>query len=104
MYAFYRRSEGMLEKTSRDASLVEAMAGPVAQFREFLDGAVAAAIAGRSERGQARHRMRAAIGHAFNFSTWQSLVRQQGLDDVEAVAIMAALVERAGGARPTTRQ
>ena len=99
MYALYRRSEGMLEKTSRDAPLVEAMAGPVAQFREYLAGAVAATIAGRPERGQARRRVRAAIGHALSFPTWQSLVRQHGLDDAEAVAIMAALVECAGGAR-----
>jgi AcrR family transcriptional regulator len=103
MYALYRRSEEMLEKTSRDAPLVEAMAGPVALFREYLNGAAAAMIAGRSERGQARRRVRAAIGHAISFSTWQSLVRQQGLDDAEAVAIMAALVECTGGARPAKR-
>ena len=45
--------------------------------------------------------MQAAVGHAVSFPTWQSLVRQQGLDDAEAVAVMAALVESAGGARPT---
>jgi AcrR family transcriptional regulator len=100
MYAFYRRTEGMLEKTSRDAPLVEAMATPVAQFRGYLDAATAAIIAGRPERGKARRRVQAAVGHAVSFPTWQSLVRQQGLDDAEAVAVMAALVESAGGARP----
>jgi AcrR family transcriptional regulator len=101
MYAFYRRSEGMLEKTSRDAPLVEAMARPVAAFRGYLDAAAAAIIAGRPERGEARRRVQAAVGHAISFPTWQSLVRQQGLEDAEAVAVMAALVESAGGARPT---
>jgi AcrR family transcriptional regulator len=100
MYAFYRRTEGMLEKTSRDAPLVEAMATPVAQFRGYLDAATAAIIAGRPERGKARRRVQAAVGHAVSFPTWQSLVRQQDLDDAEAVAVMAALVESAGGARP----
>jgi AcrR family transcriptional regulator len=100
IYAFYRRTEGMLEKTSRDAPLVEAMATPVAQFRGYLDAATAAIIAGRPERGKARRRVQAAVGHAVSFPTWQSLVRQQGLDDAEAVAVMAALVESAGGARP----
>lgn len=103
MYAFFRRTEGMLEKTSRDASLVAAMAKPVAAFRGYLDMAVASLIAGRPERGRARHRMQGALGHALSFPTWQSLVRQQGLDDAEAVAVMAALVEAAGGARPTRR-
>ena len=36
MYAFFRRAEGMLEKTGRDAPLVEAMAGPLAEFRGYL--------------------------------------------------------------------
>lgn len=101
MYAFFRRIEGMLEKTSRDAGLVEAMARPVAEFRGYLNAAADAMIAGRPERGEARRRVEGAVGHAVSFPTWQSLVRQQGLEDAEAVALMAALVESAGGARPT---
>jgi AcrR family transcriptional regulator len=100
MYAFFRRTEGMLEKTSRDAPLVDAMVRPVAEFRRYLNAAAAAIIAGRRERGEARRRVQAAVGHAVSFPTWQSLVRQQGLEDTEAVAVMAALVESAGGARP----
>jgi AcrR family transcriptional regulator len=100
MYAFFRRTEGMLEKTSRDAPMVEAMARPVAEFRDYLNAAAAAIIAGRPERGEARRRVKAAVGHAVAFPTWQSLVRQQALEDTEAVAVMAALVESAGGARP----
>lgn len=34
----------------------------------------------------------AAIGHAVAFGTWQSLVREQGLEDGEAVVMMVALV------------
>ena len=98
MYALYRRAEGMLEKTSRDAPVVEAMAKPVAQFRAYLDAVADAIMAGRPERGGARRRARAAVGHAVSFPTWQSLVRQQGLDDAEAAAVMAALVEAAAGA------
>lgn len=99
MYAFYRRTEGMLEKTSRDAGRVEAMAKPAAAFRAYQGSVADALIAGRPERGRARRRVRAAIGHAVSFPTWQSLVRQQGLDDSEAVAVMAGLVAAAGGAR-----
>ena len=100
MYAFFRRTEGMLEKTGRDAPLVASMAKPVAAFRGYLELAAEALITGRPERGRARTRVRAAIGHALFFPTWQSLVRQQGLDDAEAAAVMVALVESAGAARP----
>jgi AcrR family transcriptional regulator len=100
MYAFFRRTEGMLEKTSRDAPLVDGMAKPAAAFRDYLNAAAAAITAGRPERGEARRRVQAAVGHAVAFPTWQSLVRQHGLEDFEAVAMMAALVESAGGARP----
>lgn len=100
LYAFYRRTEGMLEKTSRDAPVVEAMAAAVAAFEAYLESAVTAIVSGRRERGEARRRARAAVGHAISFATWQSLARQQGLDDDEAVALMAALVESAAGARP----
>lgn len=100
IYAFFRRSEGMLETTRRDAPLVEAMAGPVAAFRRYLDAIVAVLVAGRRERGRARRRVEAAIGHAISFPTWQSLVRQQGLEAADAVAVMVALVESAGAARP----
>lgn len=101
VYAFFRRTEGMLEKTSRDAPLVAAMAAPIAEFRGYLNTVTAAIVAGRQERGKARRRVEAALGHAVSFSTWQSLVRQQGLEDAAAVEMMAALVEAAGGVGPT---
>ena len=100
MYDFFRRTEAMQEKVSRDAPVVEAMAGPAARFRAYLDGVAAAILAGRAERGKARRRTEAAIRHAVSFPTWQSLVRQQGLEEAEAVAVMAAMVEAVGRARP----
>jgi AcrR family transcriptional regulator len=100
MYAFYRRTERMLEKTSRDAARVEAMAKPVAAFGAYLGAVADALTTGRPERGGARRRVHASIGHAVSFPTWQSLVRQQGLEDADAIAVMAAMIESAGGARP----
>ncbi len=100
MYAFFSSNEDMLERTSRDAPLVEAMAEPVAEFRAYLNSVATVISAGRLERGRARRRAKAAIGHAVSFATWQSLVREQRLDDSEAVAVMAAMVEAAGRATP----
>jgi AcrR family transcriptional regulator len=99
IYEFFRRTEPMLEKTTRDAPFVEAMAEAVAAFLGYVDAVTSAIVAGRPERGGARRRVRAAVGHAVSFRTWQSLVREQGLDVAEAVAVMLAFVEAAGAAR-----
>lgn len=99
LYRWYRSTEQMLERTRRDAPLVEAMAGPVEAFLAYLGAVAEAILRGRRERGEARRRVAAAVGHAVAFSTWQSLTRDQGLEDDEAVALMAAMVEAAGRAR-----
>ena len=100
-YDFYAENEGMLDKTGRDRDLVPAMASQVQAFLAVLDYARSVIVKGRAERGAARRRVEAAIGHALGFPTWQSLVRAQGLDTPQAVAVMAAMVEAAGAARPT---
>jgi len=69
------------------------MAKPVARRLAYLESVVDAVVTGRPERGNARRRVKAAVGHALSFGTWQSLVRQQGVKDAEAVAMMAAMVE-----------
>jgi AcrR family transcriptional regulator len=99
LYRWYRSTEQMLERTRRDAPLVEAMAGPVKAFLAYLGAVAEAILRGRRERGPARRRVAAAVGHAVAFSTWQSLTRDQGLEDDEAVVLMAAMVEAAGRAR-----
>ena len=96
VYAWYARTEPMFENVLRDAPVVPAMAKPVARRRAYLAFVVDALIAGRRERGHARRRVRAALAHALDFPTWQSLVRENGLKDAEAVSLMAAMVESAG--------
>ena len=99
-YAFYEENEAMLEKTSRDAGLVPAMAAPRDAFLGFLDAARGVLLSGRPERGvAARRRAEAAVGHALLFPTWQSLIRLQGLGNTEAVAMMAGMVEAAGAVK-----
>lgn len=98
VYPYYRRTEAMLENVMRDAPFVEALAKPVARRIAYFEATVEALMAGRRERGNAHRRVRAAVGHAMSFPTWQSLVRQHGLDDSEAAAVMAAMVEAAGKA------
>jgi AcrR family transcriptional regulator len=96
MYAWYGRTEPMLENVLRDAPMVPAMAEPVSLRLAYLDMVIDALLTGRRERGHARRRVKAALTHALSFPTWQSLVRANGLKDDEAVSLMAGLVEAAG--------
>jgi AcrR family transcriptional regulator len=97
VYRFYGDTEGMLERTSRDAPLVPAMAAPAARFQGHLEALRAALLKGRAERGRRRRRVEAALGHALAFGTWQSLVRGQALETDDAVELMVGMVESAGG-------
>ena len=67
-----------------------------------MDAARDVLITGSGSRGAARERVRAAVGHALSFSTWQSLVREEGLDDAAAVELMAELAKAAGERRMAT--
>jgi len=92
LYAWYESGEEMLERTTRDASLVPAMRVPVELRRAWLAEAAATIVRGRPERGARRRRIEAAVGHAISFATWRSLVREQGLAGPDAVGLMRELV------------
>jgi AcrR family transcriptional regulator len=96
LYGFYRQTEHMLENLFRDEMTVALVQERFAAFRGYLGEARDALMAGRGLRGAARRRAQAALGHAIAFSTWKSLVREQGLDDAEAAVLAGALVAGAG--------
>jgi AcrR family transcriptional regulator len=96
LYAFYRRTERMLENLFRDELTEPIVAERFAAFRGYFVAALDALMAGRKLRGAAKLRTRAAVGHAIAFSTWKSLVREQGLDDDGAIELMRTLVAAAG--------
>jgi AcrR family transcriptional regulator len=97
LYAFYRRTEQMLENLFRDELTEPIVAERFAVFRGYFTAALGALLAGRKVRGVAKLRTRAAVGHAIAFSTWKSLVREQGLDDDGAIELMRTLVAAAAG-------
>jgi AcrR family transcriptional regulator len=91
-YAWFRANESMLGHVMRDASLLPELAEVLdseeeAQYEQSLRGAL---LAGRGLRGARRRRVAAAIGLALAFSTWQHLVRVEGLDDDRAVVALMA--------------
>jgi AcrR family transcriptional regulator len=99
LYAFYGRTELMLDNLFRDETTSPLVQERFAEFRGYIDTARDTLMAGRSLRGAARRRTRAALGHAIAFSTWKSLVREHRLDDSDAATLVAALVA-AAGSRP----
>jgi AcrR family transcriptional regulator len=84
LYAYYRSTGRMLERSIRDAAVSPLVDEMLGRYREYLTAAREVLMAGRPERGRARRHARAAIGHALAFSTWHSLAVEQGLDDAEA--------------------
>jgi AcrR family transcriptional regulator len=95
LYAYYRQTEGMLDKLLRDASTVPVVDELMGGFHAFLEEAGRVLMRGRGLRGNAAKRTRAAIGHALAFRTWQDLSHAQGLDDRRAVELMSRFVAAA---------
>jgi AcrR family transcriptional regulator len=106
LYAHYRRTERMRTNVLRDEASMPIITQLLTGYRAYLSAAADALMHGRRLRGSAAKRVRATIGHALAFATWQSLAREQGLDDLQAADLMCRLVasaavssERAGAGR-----
>jgi AcrR family transcriptional regulator len=95
LYAYYRRTERMLDNLLRDETTVPTVQQRFRGFHDYVAGARDTLMAGRRARGRARQRTQAAIGHAVAFTTWRSLAREQELDDTAAADLMCRLVAAA---------
>jgi AcrR family transcriptional regulator len=95
LYGFYARTSQMMENLLRDEPTSELLRERFGAFRAYLDAARETLLRGRGLRGGARRRTAAAIGHALAFSTWRSLVPEQGLSGDAAVELISALVDSA---------
>jgi AcrR family transcriptional regulator len=102
LYLWWEETEDMMSLVLRDAPLVEGMSAPVEAGRAYLDEVRRTLLRGRPERGKARRRASAAIGHAIAFPTWRSLAREQGVGNAEAVDLMAGMVDRAASGGKST--
>jgi AcrR family transcriptional regulator len=103
LYAFYRRTESMLDNLYRDETTVPLVQARFADFRGYLVAARETLMAGRNRPSAAQRGTRAALGHATAFSTWKSLAREQELDDAAAAALARDLVA-AAAQRPVRRK
>ncbi len=91
IYGYYAETEPMLANLMRDLGVVEAIQPQFAPFLNYMEAARATLMVGRRERGRRAHAVRAAVAHGLAFTTWRSLVREQGCTVDEAVDMMCRL-------------
>jgi AcrR family transcriptional regulator len=91
LYAYYRDNEGMLARAEQDAPGNPVLAEVLAPYAAEWEAMRAVLLQGWTPSDAAAPLLSATIGHALAFTTWRSLVRQQGLRDDQAAALMLAL-------------
>ena len=96
LYGHFRRTEAGWSNILRDAELVP-LVRELAEERRvaYLRRARDVFLAGRP--GSRRKAVRAALGLAVDFRTWQTLVRRHQLNDREAAVLMLQLVRSVEG-------
>lgn len=99
LYAWYRRTEGMMGNFFRDAPVVHALAGRVDEWQSYAEHVRTVMARGWGARGRRRRLLLAALGHALDFGAWVSLARQ-GLEDDDAAELMLALAVTACATAP----
>jgi AcrR family transcriptional regulator len=89
LYAYYRRTEDVWTNVLRDLPQKPALFEVNRPFFEQMALVGDRLAEGWAARGRRKGWVRAAIGHAMDFRTWRSLAIDQGLDDPDAVEVMA---------------
>jgi AcrR family transcriptional regulator len=97
LYEYFRRNEAGWSNILRDAEL-EPLVKEMAEKRRlaYLRDARNVLLAGWPARRTRGPLLRAVLGLAVSFRTWQTLVRNQGLADRTAVSLMVRLVGAMG--------
>jgi AcrR family transcriptional regulator len=92
LYAYYHETEGMLSRAEQDASSNPALGEALAPYAVLWIQMRDCLLAGMAQQGETGPLLTAAVGHALAFSTWRSLVREQQLNDEQAIDVMTAMV------------
>jgi AcrR family transcriptional regulator len=98
LYDYFRRTEAGWSNVLRDAELAP-LVKEMAETRRltYLRQARDVLLAGWPARRARRPLLRAVLGLAVDFRTWQTLARRESLDDRTAVALMVHLATVVGG-------
>ncbi len=91
LYGYYGANKAMLANLVRDAPLLPALA-EVFGLPRYLAALRESLLADWQAPTDRMAAVRPALGHAVQFTTWQSLTQDQGLTDDDAAALMANFV------------
>jgi AcrR family transcriptional regulator len=93
LYGYYRETEPMTGNVMRDAKVMPALAGIVEQgWGQFLSGLRDDLASAWERGGPPNPRLRAALGVALRFETWQALARDEEMSDADAAELAVAMV------------
>ncbi len=92
IYAYHRSTEQMTSNAQRDLPQFPTLAEVLAPFFAHWARLRDVLAAGWEPHTGDSALVQAAVGHATNFQTWRSLVREQQLDDAAAVQLMVTMV------------
>ncbi len=92
VYAYHRRTEPMVANFLRDAPVKPVLLEVGAPYLQLFERMRYVLATGWGVEDERLALLLAALGHALDFQTWRSLVRQQGLDDEQAVKLMVKMV------------
>ena len=93
LYEYYAATASMWANVLRDVDLVPSLPSTLAPFERHLDDVADLLASGRGARGARRALLKAAIRHAIDFRTWESLVQRGGITASQGARLMRALVE-----------
>src|SRR5919198_541577 len=98
LYDYFRRTEAGWSNLLRDAELAPLVKEMVEERRlTYLRQARNILLAGWPARRARRPLLRAVLGLAVDFRTWQTLARRESVDDRAAAALMVHLATVVGG-------
>ena len=92
VYAYHRSTEPMVDKGFRslpDLPVLQEVLAPMLSI--WRDIAATLLPPGYGSEHDRTH-LTAAVGHALDYFTWRSLVREQGLDDRDAATLMIGMI------------
>jgi AcrR family transcriptional regulator len=99
VFRYYARTEQRWVLVRRDALIRPDLRQYGAPYAETWRKMRSALLTGWGPGGRRRSLLGAAIGVALDFSTWQLLVRQEGLGESQAVGLLSALVAHAAAGK-----
>ncbi len=92
VYAYHRRTEPMTANFLRDLPVKPVLLEVGAPYLQLFERMRYVLATGWGVEDERLALLLAALGHALDFQSWRSLVRQQALDDEQAVELMVKMV------------